>query len=122
MATIKIIRDKEQRITVDELDPTIHYKKDSVVSWKNTTNVTVQWDFAGAKSVFEEADQTVKIEPNKYLDRHIKDKPSEGNHSYTVAQAPMAAAAKAGAKGGSSAASKKKVTPAQPTPGLDIEP
>jgi|RhiMethySRZTD1v2_1073278.scaffolds.fasta_scaffold3758721_1 hypothetical protein len=112
--TINIIQDAQLRVTVSQLDPTIHFQTDAVVIWQNTLTSAVDWSFPGAPSLFVENQVNVTIPAGGSLTRNIDQNTGvRGQQGYTVGLAAMAATV-----GGS----QYQGPPAQPTPGLDIEP
>jgi hypothetical protein len=115
MATqINIILNAQQQVTVSQLDPTVHFLTDPVVVWNNTLTSDVLWVFPGAPSLFVENDVRKTIPAGQPLTRNIDQNTGvRGQQGYTVGLATMAATA-----GGSN----YQGPPAQPGPGLDIEP
>jgi hypothetical protein len=115
--TIKIIQDNQQRVTVNQMDPKIHFDADDAVVWVNTLTLAVAWNFPGAPSIFNEKEVNYTIQPGDSLTRHIDKHTSiRGHKRYTVGLAAMAAVAP-----GYSGAVKGQV-PDQPSPDLDIQP
>ncbi len=109
MATINIIEDPQGRITVNQLDPTIHFLTNAAVTWVNTLSYAIKWKFPGAPGLFIEKGVTRTIKAKGSLPRTVDKKTVvRGRKGYIVSRVIP--------KDGG------KLHTDQPTPDLDIEP